>query len=122
MSLFDQNAIRKADQWASEKLYNVTLHIKDDLGNPCWITRRSDGVTYYSLRSLFSEYEHQCQRLASLETVLGIHPKYHSRIDFEKYVYKNCKDRIEYHGNFYFNFVWFREEFIYDIYKHYFEI
>ena len=122
MSLFDQNTIQKADEWAFEQLYDVTIHIKDDLDNPCWITRRSDGVTYRSIRSLFSEYLYECSRIRSIEDKLNFPECYHSRRVFENYIFKNCKDRIEYHGNLYFNVVWFREEFIYDIFKHYFEI
>ena len=124
MSLFNQDIAQKADKWAFEELYKVIDYITDRGNMPYLIIRKSDGADYRTLRSLWMDYLYECKRKDSIERLLNKNQlkRYHDIKLFKNYMYNNCTDTINYQGEIYFRYNWFYEEFISDIYNHYFEI
>jgi len=135
MSIFNEKVVEESGDWAIEQLYNMSNVPCSVCHGPSCLMRKSDGHPFYTVYNLFDQYKHACQRVDYLEhkivaataKVRGeTEPNYstHNRPAFIRFVRENCPDesKVLYKNNYYYSIDWFKKEFTYDIFKHYFEI
>ena len=128
MSIFNQNMIKESDDWAVEQLYNISTCLCVVYREPSCIIRKSDGLPFYTIYELWNQYRHACSRIDRLESLIsnvsnGVYRK-HNRKKFIQFIRVNCPSdkMVLYKHNYYYNWDWFKAEFTYNIYNHYFDI
>lgn len=128
MSIFNQNTIEESGDWAVDQSYNASTHPCAVCGGPSCITRKDDGHPFYTAYELWNQYRYACSRIDRLESLItnvsnGVCRK-HNRGKFIQFIRTNCPDdkKVLYKHNYYYNWDWFKAEFTYDIYNHYFDI
>lgn len=128
MSIFNKDAIETSGDWAIEQLYNVDSYPCRVCKGPHCVMRKNDGLPFYTIYELWNQYKYACNRIDRLESIIinvsnGVSRK-HNRGKFIQFIRENCPDdkKVLYKHNYYYNWDWFKAEFTYNIYNHYFDI
>ena len=135
MSIFNEKVVEESGDWAVEQLYDRSPAPCPVCHGPNCLMRKSDGHPFYTVYNLFYQYKYACQKTDYLDYRIALstarvreesEPNYrvHSINAFIKYVRENCPTecKVLYKNNYYYSIDWFKKEFTYDIFKHYFEI
>jgi hypothetical protein len=99
MSLFDQDIVKKSDDWANEELYTRSNQICLVTRRPAWIERKTDHKTYHTVYSLYKEYMDMAEYRFAREM-------------FIKIVKKECPDTVQYRNTTYYSWWWFYDNFV----------
>lgn len=127
MTIFNNDILNESSDWAVEQMYDMSPFMCPVCRQTSCITHKETKATYRTVYDLFYMYKEACNRFDVLERIYKVN-KYDRMVEINKnrkqfiqFVRDNCPDKVLYKHNYYYNYIWFKEEFLDNIGKHYFD-